>query len=102
MTRVTARAPAAFVEMGVSGYVRHMKRRALWISGVVLLAGGGALLTGGSTRRSAGDPQYETVKAERGRIVARGTASGTLSGPVTVQVGTQGSGRVQKQYVDFN
>ena len=102
MTRVTARAPAAFVEMGVSGYVRHMKRRALWISGVVLLAGGVALLTVGSTRRSAGDPKYETVKAERGRIVARVTASGTLSALVTVQVGTQVSGRIQNLYVDFN
>ena len=65
--------------MGVSGYVKNMKRRVLWISGAVLLAGAVAFLTVGSTRRSAGDPKYETVKAERGKIVARVTASGTLA-----------------------
>ena len=88
--------------MGVSGYVKDMKRRALWISGVVLVGGAVAFLTVGSTRRSGDDPRYETVKAERGRIVARVTASGTLSALVTVQVGTQVSGRIQNLYVDFN
>jgi len=78
-----------------------MKRRAMWISGVALLVGAVALLTVGSTRRSA-DPKYETVKAERGKIVARVTATGTLSALVTVQVGTQVSGRIQNLYVDFN
>src|SRR5207245_129012 len=65
-------------------------------------AGVVAFLTIGSTRRSSGDPKYETVKAERGKIVARVTASGTLSALVTVQVGTQVSGRIQDLYVDFN
>jgi len=39
---------------------------------------------------------------DRGRIVARVTATGTLSALVTVQVGSQVSGRVQQLFVDFN
>src|SRR4051812_4945397 len=43
----------------------------------------------------------ETVKVDRGRIVARATATGTLSAMVTVQVGSQVSGRLQQIHVDF-
>ena len=39
---------------------------------------------------------------DRGRIVARVTATGTLSALVTVQVGSQVSGRIAEIYVDFN
>lgn len=46
--------------------------------------------------------RFETVQAARGRIVARVTASGTLSALVTVQVGSQVSGRVQELLADFN
>jgi len=79
-----------------------MKRRAVWISGIVVGAGLVAALTLGGARRSSVGAKYETVKVERGRIVARVTASGTLSALVTVQVGTQVSGRIQDLYVDFN
>jgi len=79
-----------------------MKRRVLWIAGIVIVAGGLAVLTLGSARRDPKAHQYETVKVDRGRIVARVTASGTLSALVTVQVGTQVSGRIQDLYVDFN
>jgi len=47
-------------------------------------------------------PRYETVQFDRGRIVARVTASGTLSALITIQVGSQVSGRVQELKVDFN
>jgi len=46
--------------------------------------------------------RYETVKADRGRIIARVTATGTLSALVTVQVGSQVSGRIQQLHADFN
>jgi HlyD family secretion protein len=46
--------------------------------------------------------QYKSAPVERRHIVARVTASGTLSALVTVQVGTQVSGRIQKLYADFN
>ena len=39
---------------------------------------------------------------DRGRIVARVTATGTLSALVTVQVGSQVSGRIQEIHADFN
>lgn len=46
--------------------------------------------------------RFETVQIDRGRIVARVTASGTLSALVTVQVGSQVSGRIQELLVDYN
>ncbi|HVZ87407.1 MAG TPA: efflux RND transporter periplasmic adaptor subunit, partial [Polyangia bacterium] len=46
--------------------------------------------------------EFETAAVDRGRLVARVTATGTLSALVTVQVGTQVSGTVQKLLVDFN
>jgi HlyD family secretion protein len=79
-----------------------MKRRAVWIGGILALAGVIAALTLGSARRNPASSAYETIKIERGRIVARVTASGTLSALVTVQVGSQVSGRIQDLYVDFN
>jgi HlyD family secretion protein len=45
---------------------------------------------------------YETSKVDRGRIVAKVTATGTLSPLVTVQVGSQVSGRIQALFADFN
>ena len=46
--------------------------------------------------------QFETSKLEKGKIVAKVTASGTLSAIVTVQVGSQVSGRIAALYADFN
>ena len=46
--------------------------------------------------------QMESAKLERGRIVAKVTASGTLSAIVTVQVGSQVSGRIAELRADFN
>jgi HlyD family secretion protein len=47
-------------------------------------------------------PRFETVAIDRGPIVAKVTATGTLSALVTVQVGTQVSGRIKEILVDFN
>jgi HlyD family secretion protein len=46
--------------------------------------------------------KFETTKIDRGPIVAKVTASGTLSALRTVQVGSQVSGRIQKLLADFN
>ena len=46
--------------------------------------------------------EWETDTVDRGRIVARVTATGTLSALVTVQVGSQVSGRIQQLFADFN
>ena len=52
--------------------------------------------------KKSGQVKYETQKVERGRIVARVTATGTLSALVTVQVGSQVSGRIASLGADFN
>ena len=45
---------------------------------------------------------YETMAVERGNVVAKVTATGTVSATVTVQVGSQVSGRLQAIFVDYN
>ena len=45
---------------------------------------------------------YKTAKVERGAIVSSVSATGNLAAVVTVQVGTQVSGTIQKLFVDFN
>jgi HlyD family secretion protein len=47
-------------------------------------------------------PKVETQKVERGALVAKVTASGTLSALVTVLVGSQVSGRIKEVLADFN
>jgi len=81
----------------------HRTRRRL--VGVVALA---ALATGAvlavKTWRRPAEPtaRYETTAVSRGLLQARVTASGNLSALVTVQVGSQVSGRIQKLFADFN
>lgn len=45
---------------------------------------------------------YKTARVERGNIVSTVSATGNLAAVVTVQVGTQVSGTIQKLFVDFN
>ncbi len=47
-------------------------------------------------------PAFVTAPVTRGDIFSRVTATGTLSALVTVQVGTQVSGRIQSLKADFN
>lgn len=48
------------------------------------------------------DLRYETTTVSRGDVVAKVTATGTLSALVTVQVGSQVSGRIAQLFVDYN
>ncbi len=79
-----------------------MRARIAWI--IVLLAGIGAAIGGWRyhVAHRAPDVEYKTAVAAHRRIMARVTASGTLSALVTVQVGTQVSGRISKLTADFN
>ncbi len=47
-------------------------------------------------------PRFTTVAIGRRNIIGKVTATGTLAATVTVTVGTQVSGRIDKLYVDFN
>ncbi len=52
--------------------------------------------------RRSPDITYRTAKIERGSLVSTVAATGNLSAVITVQVGTQVSGTIQKLYVDYN
>jgi HlyD family secretion protein len=47
-------------------------------------------------------PEYQTAAAETTNVVSRVSTSGSLQAVVTVDVGSQVSGRVQELYADFN
>lgn len=77
-----------------------MKKRLLLVSGLVVLVLGLAIAWI-ATRREA-TPTFQSAAVDRGPLVAKVTASGTLSPLVSVQVGSQISGRIQEILVDFN
>jgi len=78
----------------------HAMKRAIVAAVVVLLAGAGIYLFIHNRKPPA--QHFETAKISRGNITARVTATGTLSALVTVQVGSQVSGRISQINVDFN
>src|SRR5688572_9837335 len=47
-------------------------------------------------------PEYQTAAAEVGNVVSRVSTSGSLQAVVTVDVGSQVSGRIQELFADFN
>ncbi len=71
-------------------------------SRIALLALAAALAGGAACSDGKPAVRYETTAADRGRIVAKVTATGTLSALVTVQVGSQVSGRIAELSADFN
>src|SRR6478735_1983238 len=79
-------------------------KKPLWVVlGLAVLIGGGIGVWQWRKQANANAvPRYETVAVDRGPIVAKVTATGTLSALVTVQVGTQVSGRIKQIMVDFN
>jgi len=80
---------------------RRVVRALVWVVVVVAIVGAAALFF---WRRSHAAPEvsYETAAADRGTIAAKVTATGSLSALLTVQVGSQVSGRVQQLFVDYN
>ncbi len=53
-----------------------------------------------SGRESA--PEYQTAPAVTGNVISRVSTSGSLQAVVTVDVGSQVSGRIQELFADFN
>lgn len=73
-----------------------------WVGALVIVAASGV---GYWRYREAHRPPpvtYQTATIGRRHVVGRVTATGTLLATVTVTVGTQVSGRVQKLFVDYN
>lgn len=73
------------------------KKWLFWIGIPVVLIGGVAFLRNGGKA-----PHYRTAKVERGEITAVVSATGKINAVVTVQVGSQVSGTIQRLFVDFN
>ncbi len=80
--------------------LKHISRSRLsWLIAIVLL------VSLGLWRCSSGGaegPEFQTAAVERGNIVSRVSTSGSLQALVTVDVGSQVSGRIQELYADFN
>lgn len=86
--------------MAVDTKPRNRKRTLLGVGAVVVLVGLVSYFA--FFRRGAPPPRFDTATVQRGRLIAKVTATGTLSALVTVQVGTQVSGRIAQLKVDFN
>ncbi|GFE57562.1 efflux RND transporter periplasmic adaptor subunit [Geobacter sp. AOG1] len=75
-----------------------MKKILIPTAVILVLAAGIAFFT----LKKKPEVTYKTAKVERGDIVSTVAATGNLAAVVTVQVGTQVSGTIQKLFVDFN
>lgn len=71
-----------------------------WFMGMILLLVGGVIWY----RNTSGPPpvSYKTALVDRGPITAIVTATGTVNPVVSVQVGSQVSGKVAQLFADFN
>ncbi len=79
------------------------KSRKWWVAlGLVVIALAVAFASQALSGRKPTPLSIETVLVDKGRIAARISASGTLTALVTVQVGSQVSGRIDSLRVDFN
>jgi HlyD family secretion protein len=79
-----------------------MRARIGWVALAIALLSAGLGYWQYRRMHRPNEVEYKTVAVDRKHIVAKVTASGTLSAIVTVQVGTQVSGRIQKLFADFN
>jgi HlyD family secretion protein len=77
-------------------------RRKLLLTAILLLLGGSATAGYLYYNGRQTPPSYLTARVERGRIATTVNATGTLNAVVTVQVGSQVSGIIQKLLVDYN
>lgn len=82
-----------------------MKLKGVLVSlvlGLAVIGGGGYAFSRYEKARATPDLQFKTQAVAKTKIVARVTATGTLSAFVTVQVGSQVSGRISFLAADFN
>ena len=94
--------PESIPEPSFDGGAAATRHRWYAVAAILVLVAAGVGLW--RWRASARKPglQIETAQIDRGRIVAKVTATGTLSAIVTVQVGSQVSGSIKALYADFN
>jgi len=81
-----------------------MSRRvgiAVGLATALALSGGWMAFDAARASSHKSDFKLEKARVERGDVTGRVTATGTLSALVTVQVGSQVSGRISEMYADF-
>lgn len=78
-----------------------MKKWLKWLLALLVLAAAGVAVPRALSSARSAPARLETALVDRGHIAAKVTASGTLSALVTVQIGSQVSGRVESIKVDF-
>lgn len=77
-------------------------KRIVWVVVVIGVVSGAFVLRHRVMAETPPLMHYETVAVDQGALLMKVTASGTASAIVTVQVGSQVSGRVQEILADFN
>ena len=75
------------------------RARLAWLAAIVLVI---LFVLYRCTAGGDAAPEYQTAPAEKTNVVSRVSTSGSLQAVVTVDVGSQVSGRVQELYADFN
>jgi HlyD family secretion protein len=81
---------------------RRAPRWLRWAAPIALIAALSPLGLRALSSQRAAPVHFETAAVDRGGIDAKVTASGTVSALVTVQVGSQVSGRIEQIFVDFS
>jgi len=76
-----------------------VKKRLFIGTGISLIV---AIVVFYSLKGSNKESKYETIEVDRGDIVEKITATGTINPVITVRVGSQVSGRITKIHADFN
>lgn len=79
-----------------------MKFKKTMIATILLLAAGGAGYAYWTMNSAPKEPPYLTAAVSRGNVRQVVSSTGTLQAVVTVQVGTQVSGTIEKLNADFN
>ena len=79
-----------------------MKKKILFWSILIVILAGAAFGYAYFFKNKETEVQYRTARVERGGISAYVTANGTVNPVITVLVGSQVSGTIQKLYADYN
>jgi len=76
-------------------------RRFLWFI-IIIIAVGAGIPVWLSLQKEKNKPRFETEALERGTIISTVNTTGTVQAVISVEIGSQVSGRIEKLFVDFN
>jgi HlyD family secretion protein len=79
-----------------------IRKIAKWLVLLAVVAGTAWGVWAYRKQKQVPEPKFRTAKVESANVSAKVTATGTLSARVTVQVGSQVSGRIMELAADFN